>query len=247
MYLYWMIYAVVLGSAFIKRKFHMDWVLVTLAVSLHAIYFYGWIGIVLLLVIASVSTIAELLSLKTKFNIFGVTYTYNLSNSMFRSRIAIANVYPLEVTAAWVFFKYMAMYLSAVICSYFGLSSAMRIFLSAIALVSFDLLIDPVAVRHGAWQWAKGGIFFNIPWQNFLGWFVVGLCVSTVFINLEAKAGIHPLMTIPVLFTWSLFPMSFGKKLMRIDTLKGIFAVIPSTSFLLVGSAITMMQMLGIK
>ncbi|MBO9128685.1 carotenoid biosynthesis protein [Bacillus sp. 165] len=53
-------------------------------------------------------------------------------------------------------------------------SSIIYIFLGGVIAVGMDLIIDPVAfVAKQYWIWEKTGPYYNIPIQNFLGWFFV--------------------------------------------------------------------------
>ncbi|MEM7558100.1 MAG: carotenoid biosynthesis protein [Planctomycetota bacterium] len=47
--------------------------------------------------------------------------------------------------------------------------------LCALCLMGADLMLDPLAHSVHAWTWQTPGIYFDIPWGNFAGWFVVGL------------------------------------------------------------------------
>ena len=58
-------------------------------------------------------------------------------------------------------------------------SKILRILLPVILLLTFDLLLDPVAVHLGMWSYLHGGIYYNVPVQNFCGWIFSGL-VGTV-------------------------------------------------------------------
>lgn len=55
---------------------------------------------------------------------------------------------------------------------------------SALGLVSADLFLDPLAVTVDAWTWRDGGIYFEIPITNFIGWFIVGLLIYTPYYSL---------------------------------------------------------------
>lgn len=46
--------------------------------------------------------------------------------------------------------------------------------LTAASLVIFDLVIDPGAAHLGLWTWISSGNWFNIPFSNFIGWFIMG-------------------------------------------------------------------------
>ena len=41
-------------------------------------------------------------------------------------------------------------------------------------LVSADIVLDPGAVARGLWKYTNGGLWFDVPLQNFFGWIVSG-------------------------------------------------------------------------
>ena len=49
---------------------------------------------------------------------------------------------------------------------------------TTVFLLLLDLVLDPVAVILGQWDWAVEGIYYGIPFQNFLGWTLTGLIAS---------------------------------------------------------------------
>ncbi len=51
---------------------------------------------------------------------------------------------------------------------------AVRIFLVAVTLVLFDLVLDPGAVKIGFWRYEGGGAFYGVPLSNFAGWLFSG-------------------------------------------------------------------------
>lgn len=53
--------------------------------------------------------------------------------------------------------------------------------LTAIGAVWADLIIEPVAtLSRGYWQWSAEGVYYGVPWTNFLGWFFTALLLSFV-------------------------------------------------------------------
>ncbi|MEK7141067.1 MAG: carotenoid biosynthesis protein [Patescibacteria group bacterium] len=129
-----------------------------------------------LLITFSVSTVAELISLKTPIGIFGAKYKYDTNHRFFSSRILFLGVYPLEISLAWVILKYLSFCLAIPIAEAFGLPYYAVIFGTPLILVSLDLILDPVAVNiKKYWTWEKGSAYFGIPLRNFLGWYAVGL------------------------------------------------------------------------
>ena len=55
-------------------------------------------------------------------------------------------------------------------------------------MVVVDLLIDPIAV-HGLeiWEWDSEGIYYDIPFHNFLGWFFLSIPLISLFSFFEYK------------------------------------------------------------
>ncbi len=56
------------------------------------------------------------------------------------------------------------------------------VLLSALLLVIIDLTIDPILVNLGIWIWFTPGIYYGVPFSNFIGWFLTGLVMSSVLI-----------------------------------------------------------------
>lgn len=51
----------------------------------------------------------------------------------------------------------------------------------ALVAVTMDLILDPVAFQvKEYWIWGEGGLYYDIPSQNFLGWFVLAFLFQSV-------------------------------------------------------------------
>jgi putative membrane protein len=59
----------------------------------------------------------------------------------------------------------------------FKINKLFRILLSASILVLFDYFMEPIAMKHGFWEWQNG----NIPNQNYIGWFFTAIFISAIF------------------------------------------------------------------
>ncbi|MGB9770174.1 carotenoid biosynthesis protein, partial [Caldisericum exile] len=48
-------------------------------------------------------------------------------------------------------------------------------FLDGFAVMTFDFFIDPVSVKFGLWVWQNNSqySYFDVPFGNFIGWFVI--------------------------------------------------------------------------
>jgi putative membrane protein len=222
----------------LTRKFIYLELLAVPAIIFYSVYFFGYKSIFLLLITYIVSTVAELLSLKTKFNIFGAKYRYSLNHRFFASGVTFLKVYPLEISLAWIIFKFLSFIIGLIICDAFGLPAVFKIIIIPLILVSLDLLIDPVAVNiAGLWEWEKGSAYFGIPAGNFTGWFAVGL-VCTVLISWtggDFRVAFHVLHLLPVLF-YASFICRAGK-LIKINPKMAVFGMIPLLSWSVLGLA----------
>lgn len=96
---------------------------------------------------------------------------------------------PLPMIAAWlVLLAYVRQMLGGVRLPAWG-----EILLGATWMTAIDLLIDPLAANQlGYWVWEQGGIYYGIPWRNFLGWFIVSAIIFAVMgrrveINIRAR------------------------------------------------------------
>ncbi len=73
------------------------------------------------------------------------------------------------------------------------LSKALQIAGGAILMVMLDLLIEPVAIQIDYWHWAQN----EIPLQNYIAWFVVGLLFQVLLVyrmqKLQNPLAIHVL------------------------------------------------------
>lgn len=41
-------------------------------------------------------------------------------------------------------------------------------------LVGTDIILDPGAVARGLWEYTNGGLWYDVPLQNFIGWIISG-------------------------------------------------------------------------
>ncbi|MFA5136069.1 MAG: carotenoid biosynthesis protein [Patescibacteria group bacterium] len=96
------------------------------------------------------------------------------------------------------------------------------ILLDGYFVVAIDFFMDPISVKSGSWIWLDGGLYFGVPWGNFLGWFVVTVIVSSIFRTYEyfftkrKKMIDKPLFIIPVL-GYGILSVSFLFSALRFD------------------------------
>lgn len=225
--LYFLILGVYALQCWWARKLVLSWPLILAAVSLHAFYFFRWPGLVFLLVTAVVSTLAELISLKSPFNVFGVSYKYDLRHELFPSGLVLAKIFPIEVTAAWVLLKYLSLFLANFLLAPLGIHWILKALIEAFILLSYDFILDPYCVSDGAWKWSHGGFLFKIPWQNFLGWYLLGFGLSLSFSAIQPIAFSDVTMIAPVVVVSALFPTVLGGRLLAQNKVQALLAMAP--------------------
>lgn len=52
---------------------------------------------------------------------------------------------------------------------------------SVLFLVILDLILDPVAVALNYWVWVNDGIYYSVPFQNYLGWIFSSSIVVAIY------------------------------------------------------------------
>jgi putative membrane protein len=55
-----------------------------------------------------------------------------------------------------------------------------------LALVAWDLGLDPLMVREGFWAFAHPS-YFGVAWTNFVGWYVAGLALVALLVRIEPR------------------------------------------------------------
>jgi len=55
-----------------------------------------------------------------------------------------------------------------------------------LALVAWDLGLDPLMVREGFWAFEQGQ-YFGVPWSNFAGWYLAGWLLVGLLLRIEPR------------------------------------------------------------
>ena len=59
--------------------------------------------------------------------------------------------------------------------------------LASIVMTSWDLLMDPMMVRMGAWVWDEAGSYFGVPLHNYAGWLATTFTVFAAYRWIEPR------------------------------------------------------------
>ncbi|MGB9843385.1 MAG: carotenoid biosynthesis protein [Caldisericia bacterium] len=101
---------------------------------------------------------------------------------------------PLVILLFWVIFIYIGYSLTNSIFTYFfkenyndilkkNLNIIFLSLLDGFIVLTFDIFIDPVAVKFGLWRWENFYFsYFGVPIGNFVGWYIIAT-TTTLFLR----------------------------------------------------------------
>ena len=107
---------------------------------------------------------------------------------------------PLLVPLGWFAFTLIGIELSP---------PGTKRWLAPLALVAWDVGLDPLMVSQGFWQF-DGGAYYGIPLSNFVGWFVAGAALVTLLGWLEPRLLERSSPDLRVVFWAQAFLISVG-------------------------------------
>ncbi len=143
-----------------------------LAVLVYALRRYGARAWLLFAVAFAFGVAIEVLGERTGFP-FG-SYTYLAPGP------AVLGV-PLLVPLGWFAFTLIAL----------AVAPAGRArWVAPLALVAWDLGLDPLMVREGFWAFASGP-YFGVPWSNFAGWYLAGWLLVALLLWIEPRLALE--------------------------------------------------------
>jgi putative membrane protein len=97
---------------------------------------------------------------------------------------------PLLIGLNWL----VLIYCTNVIAHKLNSGKWVKALAGACLMVLLDFVIEPMAIRHGLWEWQHN----QIPVRNYIGWFITSLLLSGLFhiLNFNKNNHIAPVMYI---------------------------------------------------
>ncbi len=132
---------------------------------------YTWRFVIAILAIYAFGYFVEVLGVNTGL-IFG-RYHYGASLGL-----KVMGT-PLIIGVNWA----ILIYSSVVLAEQLRVPPLARIFIAPLLMVSYDVFLEPVAVRSDMWWWETS----QIPLQNYLAWFIVSL-ILTYWLRLNVNS-----------------------------------------------------------
>lgn len=120
---------------------------------------------------------------------------------------------PLMVPLGWWAFTLIAL----------SVPSTHKAWLSPLALVAWDVGLDPLMVKQGFWSFSQG-IYFGIPLSNFLGWYVAGFVLMQLLMRLELRLKVDTSPLLRITFGIQAFLISVGLTVFYEMPLAGLMA-----------------------
>lgn len=165
-------------------------------------------GFLLLGLGALIGFIAEAVSLRTG-TVFGSLYVY-------RSTPVMLLGVPIEIIFFWSVFIYFGYSLTNSFLAWSGFEKPKKpygtasqlvwlILLDGLFVTAIDVVMDPIKVAAGDWTWIEQGVYFGIPFGNFVGWFLITIVVTGLFRLFEFHKPTstfvhHHIVLMPVIF-----------------------------------------------
>lgn len=169
LFIFWYIVGIILLGFDILPSW-LEWanaVFLILAGTIGFLYFlrrFGTVtGTIIGLVIFFSTFIVEGAGANSGFLFGSYDYTDRFAPNLFGVPIAIGFAWLMVVATSHVIARWI-----------FPDNTLGYAFIGGIGAVIMDLIIDPVAYHiKGYWIWEDTGWYYDIPWTNFFGWFVV--------------------------------------------------------------------------
>ena len=85
-----------------------------------------------------------------------------------------------------------------------------RLWSAPLALVAWDLGLDPLMVSKGFWRFEATGAYYGVPLSNFLGWYLAGLALVWILLRLEPALKTERSRELQLVFVVQAFLIAVG-------------------------------------
>jgi len=120
--------------------------------------------ILMYLLITALGYLVEVLGSNTHMIFGSYTYGKTLGFKLFNT--------PLLIGLNWLFLVYA----SASVLEHFKLHVVLKIILSSLIMLVYDIILEPVAMKTDMWHWNNS----TVPVRNYIAWFVIAIVLHTI-------------------------------------------------------------------
>lgn len=132
------------------------------------------------------------------------SYTSLLMPQAFEVPLLIPVAWTMMLFAAWSVSEYMLTPYQARLGKMYPIVYPV---FSGLVFTVWDLYLDPLMVSQGFWLWEQPGVYSGIPWQNYLGWWLIATLLTVILRPTSLRLpGLLMIYTI----TWLYLAMGVG-------------------------------------
>jgi uncharacterized membrane protein len=176
----------------LSRWEYARYIFAILIIAVHGTYTIGWRKIGLFVLLASgIGFVSEYLGLHYG-SLVGVGYAYQTAYA------TVLDV-PILILIFWSFFIYSCYSITNSFLAWKNQKKPEAAFndykrvwrlsaLDGVIVLLIDLFMEPIMVGRGEWMWFDKGLYFSIPFGNFVGWFLVAFVSMFIFRSIEYKS-----------------------------------------------------------
>ena len=132
------------------------------------------------------------------------SYTSQLMPQVFGVPLLIPSAWVMMLFSAWSVSEYILTPYQARLGKIYPL--VYPIF-SGLVFTVWDLYLDPLMVSQEFWLWEQPGAYYGIPWQNFLGWWLIAMLLTVVIRPTRLRL---PGLLMIYTMTWLFLAMGVG-------------------------------------
>lgn len=153
---------------------------------------YKFLGFFVFLILSIFAILIESIAIRTGFPYGSFYYSGNLGPKLL-------NLAPPVIVLSWT-----PLVIGAYQSVKYLFGNKFIILKTGLALTIVDLVLDPGAYILGIWLWETPGIYYGVPFTNFMGWFLtgaIGAMIMEYFLNFQSKQNFNPYILSSLIIT----------------------------------------------
>ena len=124
---------------------------------------------------------------------------------------------PVIIPLAWFMMIYPSWRVAGVLARAINIDSLLgrstQALIAAMAMTAWDMVMDPGNTAAGLWVWERGGVYFGVPRQNYLGWilttFIIYWTMSTLSNAKQQKALVDRRFSVLPIIVYAMYAVRY--------------------------------------
>lgn len=134
-------------------------------------------GMIISFIVFLTTFVVEYYGSSTQFLFGNYTYTDHFAPNVLGVPIAIGFAWVMVIATAHALLMKLRVQ-----------SHLLRALIGGLLALVMDLILDPVAFEvKQYWIWHESGFYYNIPWTNFFGWFLIAFIIHYILSFIPMK------------------------------------------------------------